>query len=113
MNKIHNTFYLILIGISFAGSPPDAGGGGWLDKWLTIDSGLLLWTIVTFLVLLFILRWKAWGPLMNALDTMNARFGRDTISFAAKGFKQGFAMRRNYLSKRYTTRIHEIPRIKC
>lgn len=51
--------------------------------------------------------------LMNALDTMNARFGRDTISFAAKGFKQGFAMRRNYLSKRYTTRIHEIPRIKC
>ena len=68
MNRIHNTFYLILIGISFAGSPPDAGGGGWLDKWLTVDIGLLLWTIVTFLVLLFILRWKAWGPLMDALD---------------------------------------------
>ena len=68
MNRIHNTFYLILIGISFAGSPPDAGGGGWLDKWLTVEFGLLLWTIVTFLVLLFILRWKAWGPLMNALD---------------------------------------------
>ena len=68
MNRIRNTFYLILIGISFAGSPPDSGGGGWLDKWLTVDIGLLLWTIVTFLVLLFILRWKAWGPLMNALD---------------------------------------------
>ena len=69
MNRIHNTFYLILIGISFAGSPPDAGGGGgWLDKWLTVDIGLLLWTIVTFLILLFILRWKAWGPLMDALD---------------------------------------------
>ena len=39
MNRIHNTFYLILIGISFAGSPPDAGGGVWLDKWLTVDIG--------------------------------------------------------------------------
>lgn len=51
--------------------------------------------------------------LMNALDTMNARFGRDTICFAAKGFKQRFAMKRKYLSKRYTTRINEIPRIRC
>jgi len=51
--------------------------------------------------------------LMGALDAMNNRFGRNTISFAAKGFTQRFAMKRNYLSKRYTTRITEIPRIKC
>ena len=56
-------FFLSLISFSFAAEP-----GGWLDKWLTIDSGLLLWTILTFFVLLFILRWKAWGPLMNALE---------------------------------------------
>ena len=56
-------FFLNLISFSFA-----AESGGWLDKWLTIDFGLLLWTILTFFVLLFILRWKAWGPLMEALD---------------------------------------------
>ena len=70
MNKLVNAFYyLIFIGISFAGDAAHISeGGGWLDKWLTVDSGLLLWTILTFLVLLFILRWKAWGPLMDALD---------------------------------------------
>ena len=56
-------FFLSLISFSFA-----AESGGWLDKWLTINPGLLLWTILTFFVLLFILRWKAWGPLMEALD---------------------------------------------
>ena len=83
MNKIHNTFYLILIGISFAGNPSDAGGGGWLDKWLTVDIGLLLWTIVTFLILLFILRWKAWGPLMDTLD-IRAQQIEESLSKAEK-----------------------------
>ena len=53
--------FLCLVNFSFA-------SGGWLDKWLTVDWGLTLWTILTFFVLLFILRWKAWGPLMEALD---------------------------------------------
>lgn len=71
MNKLVNAFYyLIFISTSFAGDSAHVSeGGGWLDKWLTVDSGLLLWTILTFLVLLFILRWKAWGPLMDALDS--------------------------------------------
>ena len=56
-------FFLSLISFSFASE-----SGGWLDKWLTIDTGLLLWTILTFFVLLFILRWQAWGPLMDYLD---------------------------------------------
>ena len=56
-------FFLSLISFSFASE-----SGGWFDKWLTIDPGLLLWTILTFFVLLFILRWKAWGPLMDSLD---------------------------------------------
>ena len=42
--------------------------GGWMEKWLSFDPGLFLWTIVTFLIVLAILKWKAWGPLMNALD---------------------------------------------
>ena len=42
--------------------------GGWMEKWLSFDPGLFMWTIVTFLIVLFILKWKAWGPLMTALD---------------------------------------------
>ena len=42
--------------------------GGWMEKWLSFDPGLFMWTMVTFLIVLLILKWKAWGPLMNALD---------------------------------------------
>ena len=41
---------------------------GWKEKWLSFDPGLFMWTIVTFLIVLAILKWKAWGPLMTALD---------------------------------------------
>ena len=33
-----------------------------------VDPGLFIWTIVTFLILVFLLRRFAWGPLMGALD---------------------------------------------
>ena len=33
-----------------------------------VDPGLFIWTIVTFLILLFLLRRFAWGPLLAALD---------------------------------------------
>ncbi len=39
-----------------------------MEKWLSFDPGLFMWTIVTFFIVLFILKWKAWGPLMSALD---------------------------------------------
>ena len=42
--------------------------GGWMEKWLSFDPGLFMWTIVTFFIVLLILKWKAWGPLINALD---------------------------------------------
>ncbi len=42
--------------------------GGWMEKWLSFDPGLFMWTIVTFIIVLTILKWKAWGPLVSALD---------------------------------------------
>jgi len=58
-----------------------AGGDGWLDKWLTIDVGLLFWTILTFMVLLVVLKWQAWGPLMTALDNREKQIS-DALSAA-------------------------------
>ena len=85
-----NLFFLFfIIGVSFAESSDSANihSGGWLDKWLTIDVGLLYWTILTFLVLLFILRWKAWTPLMQALDSRAEQIS-DSLSKAEKVSEQ-------------------------
>ena len=47
------------------------------------NTGLTLWTIVTFLVLLVVLRWKAWGPLMDALDARSKQI-EESLSKAEK-----------------------------
>ena len=64
MNKLKYFIYISSINILFAGGD----GGSWIDNWLMPSPGLLFWSITTFMIVLIILRWKAWGPLMDALD---------------------------------------------
>ena len=46
---------------------------------------------------------------MRALDTLNRRFGRDTVSYAAAGVRRrGWSMQRGCLSPRYTTSWDEL-----
>ena len=66
MKKI---FPLILLASTLFASGSEAPDT-WLDKWLMPSSGLFIWSIITFLIVFVVLRWKAWGPLM---DTLNAR----------------------------------------
>lgn len=42
----------------------EGGGGGLLD----VNPGLMIWTVVTFLVLLLLLKKIAWKPILTALD---------------------------------------------
>jgi len=42
----------------------EGGNGGLLD----VNPGLMIWTVVTFVVLLFILKRVAWKPILTALD---------------------------------------------
>ena len=65
MNKAKYFIYIISCNFLFAAG----GGGSWINDWLMPNTGLTLWTITTFLVLLVVLRWKAWGPLMDALES--------------------------------------------
>ena len=51
-----------------SGQSDAAHEGGWMEKWLSFDPGLFMWPIVTFLIVLMLLKWKAWGPLMSVLD---------------------------------------------
>ena len=48
----------------------EAAGGGGL---FSINPGLVIWTWVIFLILLFVLRKWAWGPILGALETREKR----------------------------------------
>ena len=50
----------ILLGVLASGN----SNGSLLD----VNPGLIIWTIVTFLILLFILKKVAWKPILSALD---------------------------------------------
>lgn len=48
-----------------------------------IEPGVFIWTIITFLALLAVLRWKAWGPIVAALEKRE-RTIKDSIEAAKK-----------------------------
>ncbi|QJR82153.1 Y-family DNA polymerase [Alteromonas pelagimontana] len=53
------------------------------------------------------------ASLMRCLDSINQRYGRNTLHFGARQKHQLFDMRRGFLSKCATTRWEDIPRILC
>ena len=50
--------------------------------------------------------------LMDMLDRVNAKWGRETLFLAATGTKREWSMRQNYRSPRYTTVWEELPTVK-
>ena len=67
---IRRIFFLIsIISLSFAGAGgKDLPEPTWMDSWIQPNPGIFLWTLISFFIVLGILKWKAWGPLMKALD---------------------------------------------
>ncbi|RKF19962.1 Y-family DNA polymerase [Alginatibacterium sediminis] len=51
--------------------------------------------------------------LMQVLDRVNARYGRDFMFVASQGCEQKWSMRRDYLTPQYTTSWQDIPKVKC
>ena len=56
---------------------------------------------------------KANPAMMAVLDTLNQRYGRDTVFVAAQGIEHRWAMRRDFLTPQYTTSWASLPFIKC
>lgn len=48
-----------------------------MDKLLQPDTGLMIWTVVTFIALVFILKKVAWGPLLHAIEERERRMKAD------------------------------------
>lgn len=53
------------------------------------------------------------GPLMAALDTINGRWGRQTIQHAVAGFVKPWRNRQEMKSRAYTTRWQDLPLVKA
>ena len=51
------------------------------------DPGLIIWTLLTFLLVLFLLKKFAWGPIMNAL-TQRESFIEDSLKAAENAKKE-------------------------
>jgi DNA polymerase V len=51
--------------------------------------------------------------LMEVLDHLNAKDGRGTLYFAGQGIQQQWAMKREMLSPRYTTRYSDLLVVRC
>jgi len=51
--------------------------------------------------------------LMKVVDTINQKYGTDTLLFASQGVNHKWAMRRHFLTPQYTTNWQDIPKIGC
>lgn len=51
--------------------------------------------------------------LMQTVDKLNNKFGKDTLFWAASGIKQSWATKRDQVSPRYTTCWSELPIVKA
>ncbi|EBI0732509.1 translesion error-prone DNA polymerase V subunit UmuC [Salmonella enterica] len=52
------------------------------------------------------------AKLMEVLDHLNAKDGKGTLYFAGQGMSQQWAMKREMLSPRYTTRFSDLPIVR-
>ena len=83
---------LLLVGGLFAAP---GKGGSWIQMWLEPNWGLFLWTLVTFFLVLFILKMTAWKPLMDALDAREQRIN-DALSSADKAKEEAEKVSNEY-----------------
>ena len=38
------------------------------SSFVSVQPGLIFWTLVTFVIVFFVLRWKAWGPILELVQ---------------------------------------------
>lgn len=65
---------------------------------LAVNPGLVIWTVITFLVVLTILWIFAWRPITNAIDARNARV-EDDLNKSRRLREEAEALLRDYEQK--------------
>lgn len=69
----------MLTQITLAVIASESGNGGLLD----VNPGLMIWTVITFIILLLILKKVAWKPILTALDKRESDI-RESLAQAEK-----------------------------
>lgn len=57
--------------------------------------------------------WQENGPVMEALDRINGRWGRNTVQYASSGITKPWCMSQEHKSPAYTTSWKELPVVKA
>ena len=95
-SEIKITPSLLSMGVLNASSEgADHSNTNWLESWIMPDPGIFLWTIVTFLIVLFILKVKAWGPLVEALEKREKQV-EDSLNTAKKAIEEAERVSSDY-----------------
>ena len=95
-SKINITSALLSMGVLNASSEgADHSNANWLESWIMPDPGIFLWTIVTFLIVLFILKVKAWGPLVEALEKREKQV-EDSLKATKKAIEEAERVSSDY-----------------
>jgi len=96
LSKIKIITFLLSMGLLNA-SPEGSGhsDANWLESWIMPDPGIFLWTIVTFLIVLLILKVKAWGPLLKALENRE-KLVEDSLKAAEKAIEEAEKVSSDY-----------------
>jgi F-type H+-transporting ATPase subunit b len=62
-----------------------------MEQLVRFDPGLIFWTWITFFIVLGILAWKAWRPMIRALDKREERI-RNALDAANKARQESEAL---------------------
>ncbi len=65
---------------------------------ITINPGLVIWTVITFVLLVFILKKFAWGPILTALDRREKSI-QDNVVQAQKSREEAEKLLSDYQQK--------------
>ena len=88
----------LLLSAGLLKASPNGGthsDANWLESWIMPDPGIFLWTIVTFLIVLLILKVKAWGPLVEALKNREEQV-ENSLKAAEKAIEEAEKVSSDY-----------------
>jgi len=95
MRNLFLTAFVSFNTILIVASENEHHEANWLDSWIIPNPGIFLWTLVTFLIVLIILKAKAWAPLIAALDKRESDI-RESLNAAEKAREDAENITKDY-----------------
>ena len=84
-------FILLLVCFGLAGGDPDAAKPGMVQ----VHGGTLFWSVITFLLLLIVLKKVAWAPIISGLETRESEI-KEALNSAERAREDSEKATQNY-----------------